>query len=240
MLAWFFLDACITSAFTTWLGQLSDASLPVFPGGQFEHEVQWLHQVSKGVNRFFICRNLDCSTNGNFYGLNTSWISTVEDGGWEFMCPVCGQPYKCKDSSAKIKAHHIWALEKTKQFMLSAWAASAEENTIVELMKLLSEEDLKPWEEMAKSEVQAAVTMMVRKSAVPLNMTKMHISQEIKEWVVSQNHLRTKKKKWSYPMLEDGFLGSFYKVTDESPVMSEEDTKKFLACVFVFMRRKAG
>ena len=57
--------------------------------------------------------------------------------------------------------------------LLSAWAASAEEDTIVSLMKLLSEEDLRPWEEMPKSEVQAAVTSMVRNKSIPVYMTKM-------------------------------------------------------------------
>ena len=129
-------------------------------------------------------------------------------------------------------------LEKTKQFLLSAWAASAEEDTIVSLMKLLSEEDLKPWEEMTKNEVQAAVTSMVGHKSIPVYMTKMTLTSDIKDWVSSENNKRTKKKKWSYPMLEDGFNGAFYKVTEDTPIMSEEDTKKFLAAVKVLIEKE--
>ena len=54
-------------------------------------------------------------------------------------------------------------------------------------MKLLSEEELKPWEQLPKSELQAAVTTMVMKTAIPLHMTKMTLTSDTKE------HVRTQK-----------------------------------------------
>ena len=199
----------------------SDAEFIVIPGGVFELEVQWLHEISTG----YLCNNKGCSPKGQFYGFNTSWISTVDDGGWQFMCPICGSPCHVRTTSAH--GLQAWAA--------SAWAAP-EEDTNVSLMKLLSEEDLKPWEEMPKSEVQAAVTSMVRNKSIPVHMTKMTLTSDIKEWVRAENFKRTKK--WSYPMLEDGSTGVFYKVSADTPIMSEEDTKKFLACVEVLMDKE--
>ena len=39
-------------------------------------------------------------------------------------------------------------------------------------------------------------------------------------------------------MLEDGLNGAFYKVTEDTPIMSEEDTKKFLAAVKVLIDKE--
>ena len=56
-------------------------------------QVQNLHGVMPGTDRFFICRQQGCTPEGSFYGLNTDWISTVDAGGWRFACPACGTPY---------------------------------------------------------------------------------------------------------------------------------------------------
>ena len=56
-------------------------------------EVQYLHKIFPETNRFFICRNLECSDAGSFYGYNTDWISTCAQGGWKFACPHCAYPY---------------------------------------------------------------------------------------------------------------------------------------------------
>ena len=45
------------------------------------------------TNRLMICRNMDCSELGSFYGYNTDWISNCGAGGWKFACPHCAHPY---------------------------------------------------------------------------------------------------------------------------------------------------
>ena len=64
------------------------------------------------------------------------------------------------------------------------------------------------------------------------------MTSDIKEWVRAENFKRLMKWEWSFSMLEDGFMGAFYKVSADTPIMSEEDTKKFLACVEVCMEKE--
>ena len=71
-------------------------------------QVQNLHWVMPGTNRFFICRQQECTPAGSFFGLNTDWISTGAAGGWKFACPHCGQPYSMTlKKSGLMPANHI-------------------------------------------------------------------------------------------------------------------------------------
>jgi hypothetical protein len=60
------------------------------PGGPLGDQTQWLSKIADHTWRWFICRFRDCG----YFGRNTDWISTAAAGGWKFMCPACGQPYK--------------------------------------------------------------------------------------------------------------------------------------------------
>lgn len=222
--------------------EMKDEEGIVIPGGEFSHECQFLSKISVGVDRYYICRNKDCNPEGNYFGLNTDWISTIEDGGWHFMCPVCGRQYNPGNkTNSSFPFHHIWVMQDTENenkydMFLSAWAASAEEDTIVRLMQMLSEKDLQPWREMPREEVQAAVTIYVKQNAIPTYFKKMTLTQQVKLHVVNQNAMRTKQKKWGYKAIEDGFYGSYFKFEEGvTPIMTEEDTKAFLAGMYVLM-----
>ena len=103
-------------------------------------EVQFLHNIMPNTNRFYICRNLSCSDEGSFFGLNTDWISTYADGGWKFACPHCGHPYSMTVRKAGLMpSHHIWHLEKEQSLMLAEWPDSLSEKTINESAAVLAE-----------------------------------------------------------------------------------------------------
>ena len=97
-------------------------------------QVQNLHRVMPGTDRFFICRQEYCTPAGSFFGLNTDWISTADAGGWKFACPACGTPYKAnvRNKPGLIPANHIWHVQSTDKFMLAEWPETLEEKSINE------------------------------------------------------------------------------------------------------------
>ena len=56
----------------------------------FEHEAQLLSAVVDQVDEFYVCRQRACL----YIGRNTDWVTNVRDGGWHFLCPICGEQYK--------------------------------------------------------------------------------------------------------------------------------------------------
>jgi hypothetical protein len=50
-------------------------------------KLQFLHEVSTNVSRFFICRHRTCG----YYSYNTNWVQTKDLG--HYMCPMCGNRY---------------------------------------------------------------------------------------------------------------------------------------------------
>ena len=53
-------------------------------------QASYLDYVTKNVARLFISRWLTCR--GLFR--NRDWIATVENGGCQFRCPLCGEQFK--------------------------------------------------------------------------------------------------------------------------------------------------
>jgi hypothetical protein len=216
----------------------------VVPGGavfadpsQADH-VQWLHSVSENVSRFFLCRNNPCTPGkGQYYGLNTDWISTCHAGGWQFACPSCGAWYKAGASStSNIPAHFVFWLEAKGEGMLSEWAAGAEENAIVEFQAALAEETLGDLRQLPTGELMAKLALFVKQHRVPAHFQEMQLSPSVKSYIDGQNAQRSKRKPWSYSHLEGGFRGTFFEYKEGvTPVMSAEDTKSFLAMIKVLI-----
>ena len=199
----------------------------VVPGGQLAEQTQWLSDFSDDSSRFFICRNKDCSPQGSFFGPNIYWISTVPNGGWHFMCPVCAQWYQTGRSNHNtIPAHHIWYRKRTNLLLLRSWAASAEEDAIGKIMACMSRVDTEKFTSMNCEDLMEWITLMIKKNAHPKIMKKMVLSEDVKAHVEQENSKRTSKKKWSIAPCETGFTGSFYKFTAESGIMKETDTNK--------------
>ena len=76
---------------------------------------QWLHEIVKGVDQYFICRRKDCL----FVGLNSMW-AYVPGGYCRFRCPGCGfryQPWLSKASL--IPAQKVLALENIHGLQLT-------------------------------------------------------------------------------------------------------------------------
>ena len=75
------------------------------------------------TNRLLICRNMDCSEFGSFYGFSTDWISTCGAGGWKFACPHCAHPHSMnlQQNRGLIPANYIWQLERNQSVMLAEW-----------------------------------------------------------------------------------------------------------------------
>ena len=211
----------------------------VIPGGPtWGEQTQWLHAIGKGTSRFFLCRRKDCSPQGSFFGPNTDWAHTAEAGGWHFACPICGHWYKPGAlNQHTIPAHFVFYFEQSGRLLLAAWPASAEEDTIKKNQQSLAEEDVEEWESLPKDELMAKVTKFVRDSSVPIVFQPMQLTTEIKAYFDDENRKRSKKKPWSYKHLETGFSGAFFKWTEDSPVLSAEDTKRFLAGLKVLTDR---
>ena len=217
----------------------------ITPGGEvIKENYQWLHRISNNTSRHFLCRNKYCRQNkvtkkwGSYFGLNTSWISTVAAGGWHFACPCCMSPFKFgAKSSFYIPAHFVMVLEETGQALLSAWPDGAEEDAIANLMEKFAEEELGDFRAMDTTVLQTTIMDFIRSSATPLQWEDIPLTDEVKSMVAEENAKRTKQKPWGYEGLEGGFRGAFFEWEEGSPIMSEEDTRTFLAAVKVQMDR---
>ena len=137
-------------------------------------EVQFLHEIMPDTDRFYICRNLWCSDEGSFFGLNTDWISTCAAGGWKFACPHCGHPYSMTlKKSGLMPANHIWHLKKEQSLMLAEWPDSLAELATNECAVVLAEHAMnKKFNELSHEEVKIRIARTVSKTAVKLTSFK--------------------------------------------------------------------
>jgi len=216
----------------------SDGPKPMWKGlGQ---EYQWCSKLSDHCHRYFLCRNKNCTPRGSYFSKNIYWISTVEAGGWQFMCPKCGEWFQPgRKGENTIPAHFAIYLETTNQLVLSEWPCSAEETAVADFMALMTEADLGPYEELSTEELRLSLSLMVKQNTAGAHMMEdMELTPYIENYVKQQNASRTRKKPWSINAVKDGFQGAFYKYTETSPILTTEDTKKFLAGVKVMLRRQ--
>ena len=221
----------------------STADAIVTPGGEIIKEnYQYLHRILKDTARFFLCRNIYCKdTNGglgNFYGLNTDWIHTEDSGGGQYACPACGQQYRPGSTScAVIKAHFAMVMMNTNSVMLSAWPAGAEENAIANFMEIMAEHEMQvgfeKYRGLPDDELKSVIVQFVKNAAVPANFEKHSLTTRVQKHIDWENSKRTSKKHWSYQHLKDGYVGTFVRVDETTPIQTEEETKQMLAAIKV-------
>ena len=200
--------------------------------------VQYLHKVMPYTNRFFLCRQPKCTDEGSFFGLNTDWASTANDGGWRFACPVCANPYSMSlAKTGLIPTNYIWHLEKTGQLMLAEWPETLEEKSINESAALMAEwASQKKFTELSREEVQLKIGEVVANHGFKLTslFKKMQLSPSVIARIQHLNDTRGKGKlPYSWDHLKNGFTGAFYKyIEGVTPVMKSDQVKDYLAMVY--------
>jgi len=215
---------------TSEMSEEADASRPVLGGPD--------------VVRHFVCRNTKCSKEGHYYGRNTDWISTVADGGWHFMCPVCHLAYqsKAKRHAGVPLLPAQFVLQLPSGLILSEWPGSAEENALAEMMSTLAEEDLGQDAHLLNEvELTTKIWEVTNRHCVDIpKIRDMELSAEVRAYVKAQNRYRTKKRQWSFAHLADGvFRGGFFKYDKEQAfIMTTEQTKMWLALVHEALQRR--
>ena len=219
----------------------------VTPGGELIKEnYQYLHRIADNTMRFFLCRSIWCSEmnggQGNFYGLNTDWIHTEVTGGGQYACPACGSQFKAGSrATAVIPAHFAMVMTDTESVMLSAWPAGAEENAIANFMEVMAEDEMKvdfeKYRGLSMDDLTAEIVSFVKRAAAPSNFALHKLTDKVRKHIHEQNSSRTKKHPWSYEHIKDGYNGAFVRVTKDTPIMTEEDTKKMLAAIKVHSDR---
>ena len=205
-------------------------------------EVQYLHKVFPNTNRFFICRNLSCSADGSFFGLNTDWPSTCVYGGWKFACPHCGHPYRMnlQRKPGLMPANHIWHLDKDNSVMLAEWPDSVTEKAIQESATTLAEHATKQkFDQLTHEQVKLKIASAVSKTAVKLGVFKTRpLSQQVMNDLAHKNSTRgkdTKPYSWDH-LTTTGYRGTFYKfVEGETPVMKAADCMGYLSLLYCLM-----
>ena len=196
------------------------------------------------VVRHFVCRNTKCSKEGHYYGRNTDWISTVADGGWHFMCPVCHmayQPYeKMHAGVALLPAQFV--MQMPSGLILSEWPGSAEENALADMMSSLAEEEMGQKAQLLNEEdLVKQIWEVTNRHCVDIpKFRDMKLSAEVRAYVEEQNRSQPKKRQWSFAHLADGvFRGGFFKYDKEQAfIMTTEQTKMWLALVHEALQRR--
>ena len=205
-------------------------------------EVQFLHNIMPNTNRFYICRNLSCSDEGSFFGLNTDWISTYADGGWKFACPHCGHPYRMnlQRKPGLMPANHIWHLDKDNSVMLAEWPDSVTEMAIQDSAAKMAEHATKQkFDQLTHEQVKIKIASAVSKTAVKVGEFRtMQLSLKVMSDLAYKNSTRGKNTleySWAH-LTANGYRGTFYKfVEGETPVMKAADCMDYLSLLYCLM-----
>ena len=205
-------------------------------------KVQYFHKVFPNTNRFFICRNLDCSVDGCFFGYNTDWISTCASGGWKFACPHCGHPYNMnlRKKPGLLPANHIWHLEKDQSLMLAEWPDTVTEKAINESAVKMAEHATKQeFDKLTHDEVKIKIASAVSKTAVKVGEFRtMQLKQKVMSDIAYKNSTRgakTHEYSWAH-LTATGYRGTFYKfVEGVTPVMKAADCMDYLSLLYCLM-----
>ena len=162
-------------------------------------EVQYLHRILPETNRFFICRNLECSAEGCFFGYNTDWISTCAQGGWKFACPHCAHPYSMNLQKKRglLQANHIWHLEKDQSLMLAEWPDSLTERAINESAVVMAEHaEKRQFDKLSHDDVKLKIASAVSKTAVKFDAFRtMQVTAKVMSDIKLLNSTRGEKRR---------------------------------------------
>ncbi len=136
--------------------------------------------------------------------------------------------------SGFIRAHHIWYFHDTGNYMLSAWAASAEEASIMGVQELLSgvPEDKDRILSMNEEQLMKEMTQRVQGHSCPASWSPFTVTDRAIAKLQEINATRTKQHhfQWQH-LVGKEFRANFVRVTDETPVMSEKESKIVLAMI---------
>ena len=179
--------------------------------------------------------------------LSTAWIllrikHRLDKHGGSRRLAICVPGlWQVVQARGTIRDHDTGSLRnlvrKTQQFILSEWAAGAEENAILEFQQALAEHEIQNLLSLSRLDLMAEVTQWVKTHSIPSHFEQTTLSPETVAYIDSENRKRISKKPWSYTHLNDGFKGSFVKYTTAAPILDSKDTKTFLAMIKVLCDR---
>jgi len=204
-------------------------------------KLQFLHEVSTNVGRFFICRHRTCG----YYSYNTNWVQTENLS--RYMCPMCGNPWRGRDQPGYIKAQHIWVWAaggddpKKHVRLLAEWPHTAGENWITQVMELkagLREED----RELSEQGIVQRLVAIVGRCQNIWGFEDMELTPWLRQHVREQNMKKSKDKSWTYEHLEGGFLGTKLENPEEAEktVLRGPELEEFISLVGLYRDRQAG
>ena len=221
-----------------------DAGIPCpHPAALEENALSLLHEIMPSLSRFFICRQQYCTPKGNFFGLNTDWMTTAPQG-WKFVCPACGTPYRANltRASGLIPANHVWVLEKTGQVILAEWPDSQAERYCTEGAQMMAEHAaIMKFDDLSREEILLRMGNIVASTSVKYDdFQKMPLQPHVIATVEQLNATRgAKKHPYTWDHIKDGFTGSFYRyVEGVSPIMKSSDVNDYLALVYCLLTNK--
>ena len=210
-----------------WVPQLQGLFLP-------DDVAQYLSEITRGVDEFYICRHLDCG----YVGRNTDWACN----GTQYACPECARQYRpWLDTAMRTLAQKILIVGKPKtavpglvpmlrvgavagtnfkdtaadvllggdfEMMLCEWpdtATTSLQNTMKEITaKIVEEFKTRPVEDIEQDIIQ-----LVKSTTRPYFQTRF-----LKEEAIAQfnelNKVAKPGKEWTLKNLESGYEGFMY------------------------------
>ena len=206
-------------------------------------QVQNLHRITQGgTNRFFICRQPECTPAGSFFGFNTDWISSETAGGWKFVCPACGTRYRPDLVSPwLIPANHIWHIEATGELMLAEWPSSLEERFINEMAVVQAERTAGVrFANLSREEVRLRIREVVASHRPRIGFATMQLSPGVIRTVEDLNAYRGKNLPYTWDHIKNGYTGGFYKyIPGETLVMKSDEVTIMVIMIVCRMREEA-
>ena len=195
------------------------------------------------TNRLFICRNMNCSELGSFFGDSKEWISTCGADGWRFACPHCVHPYtmNLQNKRGIVPGNYIWHFEEDQSVILAEWPDTVTENAMNESAALMAEHAVThEFDKLSHSEVQVKIALAVSKTAVKCGeLRTMKLSDKVMTHIAHRNaNCGTTKLPYSCDhLIANGYRGSFYKfVPGVTPVMKAADCMDYLSLMFCYVR----
>jgi hypothetical protein len=209
---------------------------PVQPGGKIlkggqAHLLQYTSKQTDKADRYFVCRHKDC----RFFGENIHWASTVEAGGWQFACPICGRRFhRFRDNDNLIKAHFIQVLRLPTgtRYLLSEWPQSAEDNFFLRIQEAASKLITEEMRNMTTEDIQGKLCLLLERevNARRTNLVEIPFPQKAKNAIDALNISRTSKLPFSYKhIIERGsaVVGGYYDA--DTPILDHKDMTHYMA-----------
>ena len=204
-------------------------AMTILKGEDKVQYLQILSSLSDKTSRYFLCRAEVCHREGNYYGLNLSWASTAQDGGWRWACPICGTWFRpgSKGLGSQVAATHVF--HTAQGALLSKWPDSMSEATIMALLET-REIPHASYDGLSDADCLRKICSIVQRHAVPVQWQQLQLTDRARVAIDEMN--KTKKRKtcpFRYDHLLQGFSGTFIKVTPDTEIMSIQQVKDLLS-----------